>query len=115
MEAPKLQLHNAYAVLGLPKGAPVREVKQAYRRLALLHHPDRPGGSARAFERLERAYNDGERYRLHYVTARECYNIIKAAEAGESGDPGAFRDYRLPPPPMRSGNAVTEERSHVAS
>ena len=58
MEAPKLQLHNAYAVLGLPKGAPIREVKQAYRRLALLHHPDRPGGSARAFERLERAYND---------------------------------------------------------
>ena len=33
---------------------------------------------------LEQNYNDGERYRLHYVTARECFNIIKAAEAGES-------------------------------
>jgi len=23
------------------------------------------------------------------------YNIIKAAEAGEDGDPGAFRDYEI--------------------
>lgn len=58
MEAPKLQLHNAYSVLGLPKGAPLSEVKQAYRRLALRYHPDRPGGSADAFNRVERAYND---------------------------------------------------------
>lgn len=58
MEAPKLQLHNAYTVLGLPKGAPLSEVKQAYRRLALQYHPDRPGGSRDAFERVDRAYND---------------------------------------------------------
>jgi len=48
---------------------------------------------------LERAYNDGSRYVLHYVTAREAYNIVKAAEAGHAGDPGRFRDYQLPPPP----------------
>lgn len=47
---------------------------------------------------LERTYNDGKRHVLHYVTARECYNIIKAAEAGEQGDPGQYRDYLLPPP-----------------
>ena len=47
---------------------------------------------------LETAYNDGERYVLHYVTAREVYNIVKAAEAGESGDPNLYRDYHLPPP-----------------
>ena len=47
---------------------------------------------------LERAYNDGERYVLHYVTARETYNIIKAAEAGERGNPGEYRDYVLPRP-----------------
>jgi hypothetical protein len=48
---------------------------------------------------LERAYNDGRRYVLHYVTAREVYNIVKAAEAGHAGDPGQFRDFELPPPP----------------
>jgi hypothetical protein len=45
------------------------------------------------FEHLQSAYNDGERYRLHYVSAREMYNIARAAEAGHSGDPGLFRDF----------------------
>ena len=35
---------------------------------------------------------------LHYVTAREVYNVIKAAEDGRQGDPGAFLNYRLQPP-----------------
>jgi hypothetical protein len=46
------------------------------------------------------AYNDGERWRLHYVTARELYNIACAAMDGCTGDPEAFRDYLLPPPPV---------------
>jgi hypothetical protein len=32
---------------------------------------------------LESAYNDGTRYRLRYATAREMYDIIKAAESAE--------------------------------
>ncbi len=37
--------------------------------------------------------------RMHYVTARELYNIIKAAEAGRAGNPGDYRDFELAPPP----------------
>ena len=59
----------------------------------------------RMHQHLERAYNDGKRYVLHYVTARETYNIIKAAEAGHRGDPHAFRDFLLPPPPHRLAGA----------
>ena len=33
---------------------------------------------------LRDKYNDGHKYLLHYVTARELYNIIKAAEAGHT-------------------------------
>jgi hypothetical protein len=47
---------------------------------------------------LARKYNDGSRYLLHYVSAREMYNLVKAAEAGETGDPDGFRDYVLPRP-----------------
>ncbi|MEO8011964.1 MAG: hypothetical protein ABI650_10000 [Dokdonella sp.] len=53
-------------------------------------------------DHLERAYNDGVNYVLHYVTAREVYNIVKAAEAGKSGNPDQWRDYILPPPPQRN-------------
>ncbi len=49
---------------------------------------------------LTSRYNDGENWALHYVTAREMYNIARAAMAGESGNPNAFRDYQLPPPPV---------------
>ncbi|MFN7782402.1 MAG: hypothetical protein ACK5PG_06670 [Lysobacterales bacterium] len=53
---------------------------------------------AQAFAHLEQRYNDGVRWKLHYVSAREAYNIVKAAEAGESGDPGQYRDYRIARP-----------------
>lgn len=46
---------------------------------------------------LESRYNDGTRYILHYVTAREAYNIAKAAEAGRTGNPNAYRDFLIPP------------------
>ena len=39
-----------------------------------------------------------EKYRLHFVSAREFYNIAKAAEAGKTGNAGAFRDFALPKP-----------------
>jgi len=51
----------------------------------------------RLHEHLAEHYNDGERFCLHYVTAREAYNIIKAAEAGKTGDPNDFRDFDIPP------------------
>lgn len=47
---------------------------------------------------LESAYNDGQHHVLHYVTSREVYNIVKAAEAGCEGNPNDYRDYLLPPP-----------------
>ena len=45
---------------------------------------------------LETKYNDGKKYILHYVSAREMYNIIKAAEAGKDGNPDDYRDYEIP-------------------
>jgi hypothetical protein len=46
---------------------------------------------------LERRFRDRPGYRLHYVTARELYNIVKAAEAGCAGDPNGYRDFLIPP------------------
>ena len=47
------------------------------------------------FTHLETACNDGDQFRLHYVTARQLVNIIKAAEQGRRGDPSRYRDLEL--------------------
>jgi hypothetical protein len=46
---------------------------------------------------LERHYNDRRYYVLHYVTAREAYNLAMAAASGASGDPAAYMDSEIPP------------------
>jgi hypothetical protein len=52
----------------------------------------------KAFEYMEKRYNDGRDWKLHYVSAREMYNIAKAAEAGLHGEPGQYRDHLIARP-----------------
>jgi hypothetical protein len=58
-----------------------------------------PGGRG-LHEALRQIGNDGDRWRLHYVSAREMFNLVRAAEDGVEGDPGAYRDYEIGPPPV---------------
>jgi hypothetical protein len=46
---------------------------------------------------LEHDYNDGRKYVLHYVTAREAYNVVMAAVDGHTGNPVDYLDYVIPP------------------
>jgi hypothetical protein len=57
------------------------------------------GPHALAFHEALQQYNDGTHWRLHYVTAREMYNVAIAAMAGKDGDPSQYFDYELRPPP----------------
>lgn len=57
------------------------------------------GGSV-LHETLTSRYNDGKRWILHYVSAREMYNIAMAAIDGRSGNPSDYRDYLRPRPPV---------------
>lgn len=49
-----------YRMLGLETGASVEEIKAAYRRLAMVCHPDHNAGSeaeaARRFREIDEAY-----------------------------------------------------------
>jgi hypothetical protein len=49
-----------------------------------------------ALSYLERRYNDGRDHVLHYVTAREAYNLARAAAEGATGDPDEYLDAYIP-------------------
>lgn len=44
----------------------------------------------------------GGPWKLHYVSAREMYNVARAAMDGKGGDPSTWFDYQVPPPPVCS-------------
>jgi hypothetical protein len=50
-----------------------------------------------AISYLEARYNDGSRYVLHYVTAREAYNLARAAAANQRGDPSHYLNWQIAP------------------
>lgn len=58
-------MKDYYAILGLTRQASDEEIKRAFRKLAMKHHPDRGGDQAR-FQEINEAYNtlsDPERRR----------------------------------------------------
>jgi hypothetical protein len=82
--------------------------------LVKLHTHGAPEGQAQALlggpqRRLHEALASACRtagLRLHYVTAREMYNIAMAAMDGKCGDPAEYRDYEVSAP-ARSGREPT--------
>ncbi|CAD7928001.1 unnamed protein product [Amoebophrya sp. A120] len=58
-----------YAVLGVSQDATEKQLKRAYRVLSLKYHPDKEGGSTRAFQRVALAYQT-----LSDPEKREQYN-----------------------------------------
>lgn len=84
-------------------GAPEREAE------SLL------GDGGRAMHDALRAFDDRGRTFLHYVTAREMFNIARAAMDGRTGNPGLYRDHVLPPPPVALGRASSQSSTQAAS
>jgi hypothetical protein len=69
------------------------------------------GEPMREFYRtLTKVVADDESLRFHCVTAREFINILHAAEAGHSGNPSQFREFRYQAPlAFSDGNADCRE------
>src|SRR5579863_3452452 len=67
-----------YEVLGVSKGASPDEIKKAYRRLAVQHHPDR-GGDETKFKAVSESYEV-----LKDPSKRQRYDQFGHAGVGSS-------------------------------
>jgi len=50
-----------FQVLGIPRMSSIEEVKRTYRKLVLLHHPDKSFGDPDSFKAVNKAYKEGVR------------------------------------------------------
>ena len=71
-----------YAALGVPRTATADEIKQAFRRLASQHHPDK-GGDTQKFQAIQEAYAT-----LGDEQKRAEYNNPRPQFSGFQGHPG---------------------------
>ena len=71
-----------YATLGVPRTATADEIKQAFRRLASQHHPDK-GGDTQKFQTIQEAYAT-----LGDEQKRAEYNNPRPQFSGFHGHPG---------------------------
>ncbi|MFQ5528562.1 MAG: molecular chaperone DnaJ, partial [Thermoanaerobaculia bacterium] len=80
-----------YEVLGISRHADENELKQAYRKIALKHHPDRNPGDPVAEEKFKEA---SESYAvLSDPEKRRAYDRFGFEGIGMRGAPGGFPDF----------------------
>lgn len=72
-----------YEILGVGKDASADEIKKAFRRLAVQHHPDKEGGSEEKFKEVNEAYEV-----LKDPSKRQRYDQFGHAGVGGAADGG---------------------------
>jgi len=76
---------DPYEALGVPRGASDEEIKKAYRKLAMKHHPDK-GGDPEQFKKVQGAYDI-----LSDAEKRQNFDRFGTAEGPpQGGFPGGF-------------------------
>lgn len=100
-------MSDPYDILGVPRDASETEVKKAYRKLALLHHPDKCNGGAEEkarstakFTEIGNAYerimnpeeHENDEYDDEYYDEEEFFDDVEFVFSRGGGGRGGFRD-----------------------
>ena len=83
-----------YSILGVSKNASDKELKQAYKKLSMQHHPDRTGGDDSKFKEINEAYStlkDSQK-RAEYDNPQPQYSQGFGPGGFQGVNPGAFQD-----------------------
>ena len=87
---------NFYNILEVPETATADEIKKAYRRLSLIHHPDKNNNSpesATKFQKISEAYEtigDVDKKREYDLTRNNPFIKMMGANHGMPMDPNAM-------------------------
>lgn len=85
-------MQNYYHILGIDRSASQDEIKQAYRRMASRHHPDK-GGDTQKFQEIEEAYRilGDPQKRQEYDNPRPNFN--ESIFSSSDGIPPEFEHF----------------------
>src|SRR3989338_3108732 len=87
-------MQDPYEALGVPRNATQEEVKRAFRKLALKHHPDRNSGDKSAeekFKEVNQAYeilSDSKKRELY-----DRYGLAGLGAQGAGSGAGGFQGF----------------------
>ena len=115
-----------YSILGVPRNAPDKDIKAAYRKLARKYHPDvNPGDKAAEarFKQINEAFevlSDADKRKKYDQYGSDFDNAEAYARAQQQarqqyGGYGRRRAAARPSPPMRPAIWATSTRSSRAS
>lgn len=102
---------DLYKILGVDRGASNSEIKKAYHRLALVHHPDKKGGSPERFQEIGAAFDI-----LGNPDKRRKYDSGQLDDHGQERHPGGVSNSEFDPFDVFSsffGNTGFSRESYV--
>ena len=80
--------YKLYDELGISKNASVEDIKKAYRRSAMQHHPDK-GGDEKKFKAISNAYeilsDEGKRNQYDQLGDENFQNAMNGGGGGGGG------------------------------
>lgn len=93
-----IMTHKLYDELGIQRNASIDEIKKAYRRAAMQHHPDK-GGSEEKFKEVTNAYevlsDEGKRNQYDQLGDENFQQAANGGGGGGGGFPGGMNAHDI--------------------